>query len=62
MLCVLAAVPAGLQLIPRLPAPGGGLPIRTWPGTIQVSRSRVNASGIVNVIIVTNLFCIPVTE
>ena len=26
-----------------LQAPGAGLPVRTWPGTIQVSRSRVNA-------------------
>ena len=23
------------------PAPGGGLPLRTWPGSIQVPRCRV---------------------
>ena len=29
------------------PAPDGGLPVRTWPGTIHVSRSRGNASVII---------------
>ena len=30
------------------PAPGGGLLVRTWPGIIQVSGSRVNAFYIIS--------------
>ena len=42
------SVPAALQLFP---APGGGLSVGTWPGTIQVSRSRVDAFNFILIIV-----------